>query len=106
MPKLIPRRALKRGKSPRKNPEWRRRRWAYNTLMRRSGGKCEYCGAGLHFGGDDPDSATMDHVVPLSQGGLDVPKNLRLACRACNQSKGAMPVDEWLDLRDMEASSD
>jgi 5-methylcytosine-specific restriction endonuclease McrA len=31
---------------------------------------------------------TMDHVIPLAQGGPHVLSNLRPACRSCNSAKG------------------
>jgi 5-methylcytosine-specific restriction endonuclease McrA len=31
----------------------------------------------------------MDHVIPISRGGLHVLANLRPACRSCNAAKGA-----------------
>ena len=31
----------------------------------------------------------VDHVVPLSAGGIDHPSNLQAACSGCNGSKGA-----------------
>jgi 5-methylcytosine-specific restriction endonuclease McrA len=35
---------------------------------------------------------TIEHVIPLSQGGTNWPANLRPACRACNQRKGITPL--------------
>lgn len=40
---------------------------------------CEYCGG---------EGGTLDHVVPLSRGGLHIPANLASACLRCNLSKG------------------
>ena len=31
---------------------------------------------------------TADHVKPLSKGGYEKRRNVRPACRACNQDKG------------------
>jgi hypothetical protein len=36
----------------------------------------------------DPRQATIDHVVPLSNGGTNDEDNLVLACRECNQLRG------------------
>ncbi len=32
---------------------------------------------------------TMDHLVPISRGGTNDPRNLQVLCRRCNGSKGA-----------------
>lgn len=32
---------------------------------------------------------TLDHIIPLSKGGLHTLTNLRLVCKTCNSSKGA-----------------
>ncbi len=48
--------------------------------------RCAYC----------PDYGdTIDHVVALTRGGLDEPRNVVPACRSCNASKKAKPVDVW-----------
>jgi 5-methylcytosine-specific restriction endonuclease McrA len=36
---------------------------------------------------------TLDHVVPLSQGGKDSPENIQPLCGVCNQAKGNRTVD-------------
>ena len=48
---------------------------------------CAYCGADA--------KKTADHVVPLKLGGFDVPSNIVGACKSCNSSKHASPVEEW-----------
>lgn len=32
---------------------------------------------------------TIDHVIPISAGGADIPENVQLAHFACNSRKGA-----------------
>lgn len=34
-----------------------------------------------------PKNATVDHIVPLSRGGLEGPTNYRLVCHACNSAR-------------------
>ena len=82
MPKFKPRRALRKGKR-RRGPEAKRRRWLIRCLVNASGGKCCYCDKQC-----TRDEMTVDHIVPLSRGGLDEVTNLRLACFGCNQEKG------------------
>ncbi len=53
-------------------------------IFERDGGRCAYCGDELAF-----DGFTIDHVIPVAHGGDNSLGNLRLACRACNCSKGA-----------------
>lgn len=58
------------------------------ALVRKHGGRCALCGEPVSFKQGTPSYATIDHVMPLSRGGLDVPANYQLACHACNQAKG------------------
>jgi hypothetical protein len=53
-------------------------RWA---IFERDGYQCVRCGSRRDL--------TVDHVVPVSRGGLNAPDNLRTLCRRCNSSKGA-----------------
>lgn len=53
--------------------------------------KCFFCEKALTF-----DSATVDHVIPLSLGGSKKVVNLELSCRTCNLEKGnTMPQNEY-----------
>jgi hypothetical protein len=49
-------------------------------LRAQFGSACHYCG---ELG------ETVDHIVPLARGGLDVVWNRVLSCRVCNEIKGA-----------------
>jgi len=49
--------------------------------------KCAYCGITLPL--------TVDHVLPLSRGGLHEEKNILPACAYCNNSKGNKLLSEW-----------
>ena len=43
-----------------------------------------------------PTSATLDHIVPHSQGGSDDPSQLVTACWSCNRDKGNRTPEQWL----------
>lgn len=45
--------------------------------------ECRWCKAPL-----DEKTATVDHVIPLSRGGLNNSNNLVLACEPCNRRRG------------------
>lgn len=82
MPKLRSRKSLRKGKKT--NPICDERKWRVRMLVRASGGLCRYCAKPVAR-----EDITIDHVVPLSQGGLDVAENLALSCMSCNQEKGS-----------------
>lgn len=60
-----------------------------NELWERDGGGCSICGRTVDFSCKfpHPDSPSVDHVIPLSRGGANVPENLALACLGCNRKK-------------------
>jgi 5-methylcytosine-specific restriction endonuclease McrA len=68
------------------------------ALIQRDGGcSCAYCGAAL-----TQESATLDHIVPLSRGGPDTPDNMVLACWTCNHVGSDLPAPVKLrELRDL-----
>jgi hypothetical protein len=66
-------------------PKLRARRWR-STLHLATEGCCLYCG--------NP-SESIDHVHPLSRGGLSVTENCVPACLACNGSKGDADAFSW-----------
>ncbi len=65
-----------------------------NTLFRRDGHLCLYCGN--HFAVKD---LSRDHVRPLSQGGDDTWANVVTACKRCNNYKaGRTPEQARMEL--------
>lgn len=57
----------------------------------RDGWRCHLCGklVDASRSGMDPTGPTIDHLIPVSQGGVDTPENVRLAHRVCNSRRGA-----------------
>ena len=55
--------------------------------------RCAYCGQDLR--GESPHNITLDHLVPVSQGGSNGEDNLVTACRSCNCSRGARSISDF-----------
>lgn len=58
-----------------------KRRWA---ILQRDNFTCTYCG---RKPGVNDVWLTIDHVIPKSKGGTNVPENLVTACSECNRGK-------------------
>ena len=58
---------------------------------------CEYCNKpDLQVSiPNTQDFATVDHFVPLSQGGTHSLKNLKVACYECNQKKANLHPNQF-----------
>jgi len=58
-------------------------------LLEKWGRRCAYCGA-------TNVPLQIDHICPQARGGSNSVSNLTLACRPCNEAKGATPIQEFL----------
>lgn len=94
------------------DPVWREREWArlnylnrlrydhvggvskdvaeYAMMLRKE--PCEYCGTLV--------AGEIDHVIPLSRGGLHERENLAPCCRSCNRSKRDKTAEEFIAWRE------
>ncbi|QWR78852.1 HNH endonuclease [Candidatus Magnetomonas plexicatena] len=65
-------------------------------------GVCYYCG--LKFPATE---LTMDHLIPLSKGGMSARENIVAACRNCNTKKNSQLTVDWTEymerLKGMES---
>ncbi len=59
------------------------------NLLARDEFCCQYCSKDISYR-----DATIDHVVPRSQGGITVWENVVIACGTCNRKKGGRTPDE------------
>lgn len=83
---------------PERNREWAARRRArmrgnlpvdyHEQLLGFQGGRCPYCHEVL-------EETHLDHVIPLSRGGVHSWENVVLACPGCNTRKSARTPEEW-----------
>lgn len=66
-----------------------------DEIHHRDGWTCYLCKTELDRYADcfQPNSATIDHVIPLSRGGEHSRANVRSACLMCNSTKQASLID-------------
>lgn len=60
-----------------------------DALMKKHRNRCKHCKTICvkPEGYNHPNEATMDHIMPLSKGGLHLWVNVQLLCRQCNTAK-------------------
>jgi uncharacterized protein (TIGR02646 family) len=63
------------------------------SMLEKQNSRCAYCHKKLTI-----EQATIDHIVPRSNGGKGLWNNLCIACRPCNVKKGAMAPHVWHGL--------
>lgn len=71
------------------NQKQMRKRISQNTrqaIFARDKFECQYCGS--------HDELTLDHIIPLTQGGTNEDDNLITACVSCNSAKGTLTLEE------------
>jgi hypothetical protein len=56
--------------------------------------QCIYCG--------DIKELTLEHILPRSRGGEDIPDNVVWVCQSCNSSKGDKRLYEWKGLENKD----
>jgi len=56
------------------------------TVQERARGCCEYCKAPVSH---CPGNFHIDHIIPVSKGGLTILENLAYSCGGCNPKKSA-----------------
>lgn len=63
-----------------------------DKVFLKTGGRCAYCGKELVNTRRD---WQMEHIVPVSQGGLSRLDNLLPSCKTCNKRKLNRNLEEW-----------
>jgi len=67
-------------------------------ILKKQGRKCYYCGVRIYpKAANLLPVATVDHVIPLSRGGNNSKETLVASCSPCNQAKGDMSADDFLN---------
>lgn len=62
-------------------------------IIERDGLNCYLCRKLLTY-----ETATIDHIIPMSKGGFHSPTNVRIACAECNQDKDNKDLEEFQPL--------
>lgn len=72
------------------------RPWAQNHIIKRNlhnvDPVCYWCNVPMNYS-----QATLEHLIPKSQGGKLEKENIRLACRECNQQRKTLPASEFVN---------
>ena len=63
------------------------------TVYAKNNGKCAICGKPVMY-----KKMTIDHIVPISQGGTNEFSNLQLACHSCNRLKNNFTEEDFYEL--------
>lgn len=66
------------------------RREIKDSVFARDKYRCQFC-----FGIFQSSELTIDHLIPLAEGGLDEITNYVSCCTPCNQKKAAFPLHEF-----------
>lgn len=69
-------------------------------VLRKTNGKCVYCGVLLSLTAGDPTSFEPDHVLPVVEGGSDDMANLVPSCRSCNRKKRSKTALQFMGGRE------
>ena len=59
---------------------------------------CPYCGKKMFdVSKNQKDAKSLDHLIPISKGGLHSVHNVAICCHSCNSKKRDLSFPEWLD---------
>jgi 5-methylcytosine-specific restriction endonuclease McrA len=76
------------------------------TLCEKQGYRCVYCGCklkltrkgkGFNSRFSPEAGATIDHIIPKREGGMNYDWNYAVCCHKCNALKGALMPEEFLE---------
>lgn len=63
-----------------------------SLIYNNADGRCVLCGRKILY-----EDMTLDHIVPLVMNGADDVRNLQATCKICNQFKGSILPDDFLE---------
>ena len=69
-----------------KKSRWARGRNKRRSIYKRDKNRCVYCG------NTNKKELTIEHLYPVSMGGMSCQENLVTSCLKCNKARGTKPV--------------
>lgn len=70
--------------------------WVRTRLAEAQNWRCCWCGRHVSIFQGRRDSATIEHVLPKSQGGTDDWENLAMSCARCNSNRGSKDAETFV----------
>lgn len=76
-------------------------RYARSEIYDRDDWRCQLCGGKIRKGTryPNPMSPSIDHIIPLTEGGADAPSNVQAAHLRCNRAKQHRSMGRGEQLR-------
>lgn len=71
------------------------KRLLFDVVAARDGTDCHWCDCVTTREPNKSQTATLDHLTPISEGGKNVSANLVIACSWCNFQRGRRPAHTW-----------
>lgn len=81
--------------SRRKNQRYGSYAFIRHDMFRSGARTCYFCSVPMTMELCKPNTLTVDHLQPLSRGGVDGPVNMKPVCSKCNSDKGDMNESEY-----------
>jgi len=75
--------------------------WEVVLKSYREGFRCFYCGRKMRIRGDKEDFSdafSIDHYIPISEGGKSSQDNIVICCTRCNLVKGTLRGDTFREI--------
>jgi 5-methylcytosine-specific restriction endonuclease McrA len=70
--------------------------WLRTRLAEAQNWRCCWCGRYVSIFRSRRNSATIEHVLPKSQGGTDDWENLAMSCAHCNSNRGSKDAETFV----------
>lgn len=66
------------------------------SLFNEQSGVCPYCMGDMTLERNKPESASLEHIIPVSKSRVNIRANFMAVCMSCNQERGNKPLGTFL----------